>query len=364
MNGDIIYEIMTHLSFDLLSFSMVNKLTYQTYKEKKNMLLDYGNYRFSTFQHQFIRDLIQHCRDNYILFNTYNNKGVKAALIVFSLYYSSVGTIVVTTPNDVEDWKYEYKRTMHDNLVFTGKFYRSHNYDFCVTTEISHAYPLHYNKILYKNNTHKLINLSNFIAINVLVQCNKLIEYDVQPTNITKYIISNHITSLLNQIHYNYKGPYLVIDSTLREDIPVYNKHTVIRPNTFYMTTYKKFISDKLNYHAFKTIVLLYPTLLPLSRLYFVEEKLKTVNHRYIIKVIHKKEEQFVSSSLIHMSSNYNIKSNVPLSTTSYISTITKLLSIYGDDLYKIPNTVFVELRYGKYLEDIMRDIDTYLLNI
>lgn len=361
MNSDIIYEIMTHLSFDLLSFTMVNKLTYQTYNNNKNLLLDYGNYRFSPFQHQFIHDLIYRNNNGNISLHTYNNRGVKAALIIFALYYSDVGTIIVTSQCDMKDWKFEFKRVMNEDLISTGKLYRSNKYDFCVTTELSHAYPLNYNKILYKTNT-KITNLSKFITINVFdMQCNQLIQYSHLNTNNIQYIISNNITTLLNEIHYNHAGPYLVVDSYVRTNITMYNKNTTVRPNTFYATSYNKFITDNIKYNVFKTIILLYPTLLPMSKLYYTEEKLKTLNHKNIIKVMNKKEEEFVPLSLIHMSSTYDIKSNVPLSTTSYITAITKLLSIYGNTLYNVPNTIFVELRYGKYWEDILQDIDNFL---
>jgi hypothetical protein len=361
MNSDIIYEIMTHMSFDLLSFTMVNKLTYQTYNNNKKLLLDYGNYRFSSFQHQFIQDLISPNNKNNISFDTYNNRGVKAALIVFALYYSDVGTIIVTSQCDIADWKFEFKHVMNEELVSTGKLYRSNKYNFSVTTELSHAYPLNYNKIVYKKNT-KITNLSKFITINVFnIQCNQLIQYPYLNTNNIQYIVSQDITTLLNEIHYNHSGPYLVVDSVVREDITKYNKHTTIRLNTFYATSYNKFITDNIKYNAFKTIILLYPTLLSISKLYYTEEKLKTFNYKYIIKVIDKKEEQFVASSIIHMSAAYDIKSNVPLSTTSYVTAITKLFSIYGNSLYNVPDSIFVELRYGKYWDNILKDIDNFL---
>lgn len=370
-NEDIFLELMKHMYIDLKSFSLTCKLAQQTYQKNKTTLLDYKNYRFSPFQHNIITTL-SNKTPSPLLLHIYNNKGIKSAIIMFSLLYD-VKINIITNKSEYENWYNEYNEVADDkSLIIFDKVNHKH-YNILITTEVKKQHSLY---IFYKVD-RPYVNYENYVYINKynIVPKIKHVHYPYINTCNIKHLVCDQnerkLNDVFNEIHFHYEGPYLVIGTKSHQQaymLNYMNEHKKkIRPNTIYFVTYDKFITYNVNYNKFKTLIVLWPESITTTILSQCNEKLKSYNDKNIITICYNVEGSFVEKAIVNTYidyTKYGVKmTSFPINTNKYMQVINKLLFLHGDKLHTVPNDYFVLLMYvcKDDLKSVLQLIDNYI---
>lgn len=368
---DIFLELMRHMSFDLKSFSLTCKLAQQTYQNNKSGLLQYGNYRFSAFQHSLVNTLATKNKEPMLL-HTYNNRGKKAAIIIFALFYNRKVNIV-TNKNEYEKWYKEYNEVAEDKSLIIFDKLNHKNYNILISTEVKKPNNLF---IFYKSD-HPYVACDNYVYINKYNINNRInhIYYPYLETCFYKNMVCEQnekkLNDMFNVIHFNYQGPYIVIGNKAHQQaymIMYINEcKKKIRPNTIYFIHYDKFITNTILYDKFKTFVLLWPTTSNNGIISQTYEKLKSYNNKNIIAIHDSIEGEYIEKAIININTDYhkyNVKlTSFAINTNKYLQLINRLLVTHGDKLKMVPNDYFVLLMYvcKDDLKIVLRMIDTLI---
>lgn len=370
-NEDIFLELMKHMYSNLKSFSLSCKLAYQTYKNNKSTLLDYKNYRFSPFQHSLINTLANKTKEPLLL-HTYNNKGKKSAIIMFSLLYNQKINII-TNKNEYDKWYKEYNQVANDYSLLIFDKLNHKNYNILITTDLKKQHDVY---IFYKID-RPYVNNENYVYVDKynITQKIKHIHYPYTNTcnkiNLICDKSEKKLNELFNEIHFNHFGPYLVIGTKSHAQaymIQYMSEHKKkIRPNTIYFVTYDKFITNIMYYDKFKTIICLWPEATTTLLLSQTNEKIKSYNDKNMITIYYAEEGKFVEKAIINLHIDYTIygvkMTTFPINTNTYMQIIHKLLFLHGDRLNLVPDDYFVLLMYvcKDDLQNVIKLIDNYI---
>lgn len=97
-NHDIIYEIMTHLGFDLLSFSLTNKKFVKIYENHMKSLCNFGKFQLSDTQKYIREDIITYSENISripLFLYTHQRRGIKWSLLSL-IDFIKVPVVIIT----------------------------------------------------------------------------------------------------------------------------------------------------------------------------------------------------------------------------------------------------------------------------
>jgi hypothetical protein len=344
--NDIWYEIFLHLDIDLQTCKLVCKTFKHIYDTYKATLCHYGNYRFNSFQLQFINDLNNYDNNNSLNIITMGNRGLRLAILAFAINYKdTVG--IVTVERDLIKWQKELEHLTTDtNAIYVENFnIYGDNYKVYITpykiVETNYMLIVHKHNMVqqYKN----VIYCDAFTSIP-----RSIIYHNTYTYNNYNFYDSKNYKTIIDHIHYNQTGPFLIIG--LKVGYLTYEGQK-IRPNILHCITYKNFILHHYPYKQFNTIILVNPAELKMIDIINVYEKIKSLPNTRVFTIHSHASEAFIDRCInreyMDKAREYNLTiQNYTQTTKDFLLTIKKLLIKYGDDLQKIPNYYITFLIY------------------
>ncbi len=395
-------EIMKHLDIDLISLSMISKQLYQLYINNKNILCDEGNYRFSSYQHQLKKTMLNHINKPYhqkqpLMINKNNNIGTKSAILSTLLTYK--GTSVIICPKkENEKWKQEICKLLGNqiNILICAhqycdkkllKYYYHHDcdpnllgYKIVIVnkgdfTQISK----HSMTILYKKSSYDLCNNTIIVGYKCNHWLYEYIEYPyVLPIKTINHLccyndedyilpytnnehlykpLKERLDSIIHHIIHYYQGPYLIIGNTINTSFPLKSVTQSLRSNDIVFITYKQI--RHVLYLKIKTIILLWP-----QKYYELPFNVYHLNIFNIYSIIEEKCLQYIDQKHLQYF-NYKFKKRNTLDFINLLKSLpyninyiphhylTLLMYINNQDLpkiYKLIDHYFKDYKNINYL--------------
>lgn len=345
--NDIWYEIFIHLDVDLITCKLVCKTFKQVYDTYKSSLCHYGNYRFNSFQLQFINDLNNYDNDKPLNIRTMGNRGLRLAILAFAINYKdTVG--IVTVERDLIKWQKELEHLTTDTNAIYVENYNKYGDNYKVYIKPYKIVGTNYMLIVHKHNM--VLQYKNVIYCDAFTSIPRSIIYHNTYTyNNYNFYDSKNYKTIIEHIHNNQNGPFLIIG--LKVEHLTYEGQK-IRHNLLYCITYKKFIIEHYAYKQFNTIILFKPAELKMIDIINVYEKIKSLPNTRMFTIHSHASEAFIDRCInreyMDKAREFNLTiQNYTTTTKEFLLTIKKLLIKYGDDLQKIPNYYITFLIYS-----------------
>ena len=211
--NDIWYEIFLHLDVDLMTCKLVCKTFKHIYDTYKSTLCHYGNYRFNSFQLQFINDLNNYDHDNSLNIRTMGNRGLRLAILAFALNYKEKVNIITIT-RDLYKWQNEVVQltTVTDDLVYVENYNTNYkNYKVSITTSSL----LNNMIIIHKCNTVpkylKNTVYCDYFSYQSRYNLPDITYHNSYTYNNYNFYDSRNYKTIIDHIHNNQNGPFLII---------------------------------------------------------------------------------------------------------------------------------------------------------
>lgn len=316
LHDDIIYEIMTNLGFDLLSFSLTNKKFMIIYSNHIKSLCNFGQFQLSNIQ-KYIREDILAYSDNTtrlpLFLYTHQQRGIKWSLLSL-IDLIKVPVVIIT--DHLKLWDEACLRVdgfaLRYKLTITQKFSWCHLIDrfvICNKLEVDDSKRLY---IYYKKKVEDAMGSKKLVIIdktNRLSPCNfiyKSIHYQ-SPNDIREYHVccyrsdtpyelylppltnlieiepqDERLESLINNLIKDFSGPYCIVDDQWDNNVSFLN-----------FTYFKCDYGGEWPSENYQTIILLWPIHYTLSKINNMIKDLLYINlYQLRIVYIHSTEEE------------------------------------------------------------------------